>query len=643
MVDRPKKPADRPGLSRREFMGTTAGAAALLGAGKANAQATPATAATVAEPDPAQLARETSGAPPTTAQTRAVTRPGSDLMVQVLRNLGIEYVVANPASSFEGLQESIVNYIDADDGAPNVMPEFITALHEESAVDMAHGYAKAEGRPIVALIHGTIGLMHASMAIYQAFQTQTPVVLIVGRDDTNFLRAQSADDIGGIARSYTKWDARPETLPAALQGLQECYRQAITPPCGPAMLVLDTELQKQEAGSLEVPAFTPPTIAGIAEGQAQALADDLLAATNPHISVGRLRTPEGIAAAKTLAELLGASVSTRAWIEPMSFPQSHPLCGPGANTDHDFVLGLETGGADAAIVGPHRRTLTDRDVTEIGYGFVRKPPAPITGPYAPPPPGRNDMTADAQNSLPRINEALRSKLTEEQRAAIEARTNANRTANHEARIASLRGALEERRRGWHGRPISLARLYAELWSVVRDEDWCLASPTQFSSGHNRVLWEHNEPYSHLGMHGAGGLGYGIGASTGAALAAKHHGRIVLNVQTDGDLNYVPGSLWTAAHHRLPMLVIMHNNRAYHQEYMYAQYVAGVRGRGGDRAHIGTTFRDPFISYAKLGEAYGVESEGPIDDPELLKAALERGVAAVKSGRPYLIDLLTQPR
>ena len=145
------------------------------------------------------------------------------------------------------------------------------------------------------------------------------------------------------------------------------------------------------------------------------------------------------------------------------------------------------------------------------------------------------------------------------------------------------------------------------------------------------------------MHGAGGLGYCIGASTGAALAAKHRDRIVLNIQTDGDLNYVPGSLWTAAHHELPMLVVMHNNRAYHQELMYAQYVAGVRGRGGDRAHIGTTFRDPFISYASLGEAYGVESEGPIDDPELLYAALERGVNAVKQGRPYLIDVLTQPR
>jgi len=560
-------------------------------------------------------------------------------MVQVLRDLGIEFVASNPASSFEGIQESIVNYGER----PNHMPEFITALHEESAVDMAHGYAKAEGRPMTAMIHGSIGLMHASMAIYQAYQTQTPVVLIVGRDDTNFLRAQSADDVAGIVRSFTKWDAHPQSLGDALEDLQECYRQAITPPCGPALIVIDTELQKQEAGNLEVPPYQPPAIKGISNRQAARLADDLLEARNPHLSVGRMRTPAGIDGAVALAELIGASASSRAWIEPMSFPQSHPLCGPGADTNYDFVLGLETGGAQASIIGPHRRSNRGRDETGIGYGFIRKPPTPIPPPYAPPKPGDNDMTADAEISLPHVIGELWSRLSPEMQPAIDRRLRANREANHAARIATLERAVEARRRGWSSSPISLARLFAELWTVIRDEDWCLASPTQFSSGHNRVLWEHSKPYSHLGMQGAGGLGYGIGASTGAALAARDRDRIVLNIQTDGDLNYVPGSLWTAAHHSLPMLVIMHNNRAYHQEFMYAQYMAGVRGRGGNRAHIGTTFRNPEISYAKLGEAYGVESEGPISDPEALLPALERGVAAVKGGRPYLIDVLTQPR
>ncbi len=634
---------DRSGeISRRAFLGTSAGAAAasLLGKseGAAAQSAPPAVRATLPGQSAEAADRDVGDARPPVV-VRAAQRPGSDLMVQVLRDLAIEYVAANPAASFEGLQESIINYGDT----PNEMPEFISALHEESSVDMAHGYAKAEGRPMAVLLHGTLGLMHSSMAIYQAYQYQTPILLIAGRDDTNFLRSQSANDIAGIVRSITKWDAHPKTLAEALDAIQEGYRQAITPPCGPALVVLDTELQKEEAGDMQVPAYVPPQITGISTSEASAVAKALIEAKNPRIAIGKLRTPQGVNDAVELAELVGASTSTRAVIVPMSFPQRHPLCGPGSDTDYDYTLGLETAGVQAAIIGPHRRSIEGRDETGIGYGFVREPPTPVWGPYAPPKPSQNDMHADAEASLPAIIAEAKSLLSPAQENTIAARSKDHAVANHAAAVKSLEKALEVRRRGWNGSPISLARLYAELWILIKDEDWCLASPTQFSGGHNRVLWDHNKPYSHLGMHGAGGIGYCIGASTGAALAAKHRGRIVINIQCDGDLNMVPGSLWTAAHYRLPMLVVMHNNRAWHQEYMYAQFMAGVRGRGGDRAHIGTTLRDPFISYAKMGEAYGVESEGPISDPSKLFAALERGVNTVKQGRPYLIDVLTQPR
>ncbi len=560
-------------------------------------------------------------------------------MVQVLRDLGIEYVAANPAASFEGLQESVINYGDP----PNEMPQFVSALHEESSVDMAHGYAKSEGRPMAVMLHSTLGLMHASMAIYQAYQYQSPILLIAGRDDTNFHRAQTANDVAGIVRSITKWDAHPKTLAEALVTIQEAYRQSITPPCGPALVILDTELQKQEAGDLRVPDYVPPEITGISRHEARTVAKALVEARNPRIAVGKMRTPKGVDDAVELAELVGASTSTRATMVPMSFPQRHSLCGPGSDTDYDYTIGLETGGIQAAILGPHRRSLEGRDETGIGYGLVREPPTPVWGPYAPPKPSENDMLGDAEASLPSIIDEVKKLLDAEKKQAVAARSEKHAVANHDAHVKGLEAALEARRLGWNDSPISLARVYAELWVLIKDEDWCLASPTQFSGGHNRALWDHNKPYSHLGMHGAGGIGYCIGACTGAALAAKHRNRIVINIQCDGDLNMVPGSLWTAAHYRLPMLTVMHNNRAWHQEYMYAQYMAGVRGRGGDRAHIGTTFRDPYISYAKLGEAYGVESEGPISDPSKLMAALKRGVDTVKGGRPYLIDVLTQPR
>ena len=154
-------------------------------------------------------------------------------MVQILKDLNIEYIAANPASSFEALQESIVNY----GSPPNTMPELITALHEESAVDMAHGYAKAQGHPMAVMLHGTVGLQHASMAIYQCYHDKTPVVIIVGRDDKFFRQEQTANDIAGITRAFTKWDSQPTSLQEALKDIQTAFNEVITPPMGPTVIV----------------------------------------------------------------------------------------------------------------------------------------------------------------------------------------------------------------------------------------------------------------------------------------------------------------------------------------------------------------------------------------------------------------------
>jgi thiamine pyrophosphate-dependent acetolactate synthase large subunit-like protein len=559
-------------------------------------------------------------------------------MVQVLKDLGIEYVSANPGSSFEGLQESLVNYGDP----PNTRPEFITALHEETAVDMANGYGKAEGRPMVALLHGTIGLQHASMAIYQAYYAGTPMVLLVGRDD-GFIQAHTANDMVAMVRSYTKWDAHPKTLPDALAAIQEAYRQAITPPMAPTVVVLDIELQKENAGDLKVPVYRPPVIAGVDAAAARDIAASLLAANNPRIEVGQLRTPEGVRLAVELAELVGASTSTRATGGPMSFPQRHPLCGPGADPKPDFRLGLEVGAADVSLMGPKVSSLeATRDTAHIGFGGLRRNdrPDPLTPAEGS---GRRSLPVDAEASLPLLIAEVKRGLTPARQRAIVDRSQKHAAANQTAYIAALRKALDVKRKGWDASPVSTARIYAELWPLIADEDWCLASPSNFSGQHHRELWAHDRPYSYLGGQGAAGMGYGAGACGGAALAARDRKRVVINIQTDGDLNYAPGVLWSAVHHKLPLLTVMHNNRAWHQELMFLEYMAGARGRGTDRAHIGTTLRDPFIDYAKMASAYGMKSEGPISDPSQLAAALARGLASAKRGEPYLIDVLTQPR
>ncbi|MCP5145124.1 MAG: thiamine pyrophosphate-binding protein [Gammaproteobacteria bacterium] len=620
-------------VSRRGFLkaaaaGTAAGGLGVISPG--NVQAADVATPTMPAPAAAQLAREAGNVSPG-IPARSAVRPGSDLMVEVLRQLGLEFVASNPGSSFEGLQESLVNY----GSPPNVQPEFITALHEESAVDMANGYAKATGQPMCALLHGTIGLQHAAMAIYQAYYAGTPLLIIAGRDD-GFIQAHTANDMAAMVRSFTKWDAQPKTLAEALEAIHQAWREAITPPTAPTLVILDIELQKEEAGTLAVPAYRPPRISGIESSTAADIAARLLNARNPRLHVGRLRTTEGVDLAVRLAELTGASLATAATRGPMSFPQTHPLSGPGVDTDYDFELGLETDAAGVAIIGPQIADLTAaRDTAEVGFGGLRNAPtAPASG---------MRFAVDAQASLPALIAAVEQRRTPAQAKTIATRTAAHAQANRQARIASVRTALEDKRHGWHDSPVSTARIYAELWPLLMDEDWCLASPSPFSGAHHAALWEHNRPYSYLGGQGAGGMGYGLGACTGAALAARGRQRFVVNIQTDGDFNYAPGALWTAVHHQLPMLTIMHNNRAWHQELMFLEYMAGVRGRGTDRGHIGTTLRDPYIDYAKLAAGYGMASEGPLSDPEQLLPAFKRGIASVKRGQPYLIDVITQPR
>jgi thiamine pyrophosphate-dependent acetolactate synthase large subunit-like protein len=556
-------------------------------------------------------------------------------MVQVLRDLGIEYVAGNPGSSFEGPQESIINY----GNPPNRTPEFITALHEESAVTMAHGYGKATGRPMCALLHGTIGVQHAAMSIYQAYYDRTPALLIAGRD-LGFIAAHSANDMAGMVRSFTKWDGQPKTLAESLTVIQRAYNEAITPPCGPTLVVVDIELQKEEAPSLAVPAYAAQKVPGIDVNEAREIAKGLLDAQNPRIAVGRLRTPEGVRLSVELAELVGASVSSSATQGPMSFPQRHPLSGPGANATYDYTLGLEAPAAQVSLTGPTLTTLLSRDATNIGFGGITPG---VSRARAAATAGGRTIDIDAEASLPTLIEETRRQMTSAKRRLIAERASKHAVANQQARMEELRRALDQKRAGWDDSPISTARIYAELWPLIANEDWILSSPSNFSGGHNAQLWDHNKPYSYLGGQGAGGMGYGAPASVGAALAAKSRGQIVINVQTDGDLNYAPGVLWTAAHHELPMLTVMHNNRAWHQELMFVEYMCGVRGRGGDRGHIGTTLRNPYIDYRLMAAGYGMAGEGPITDPTKLGAALNRGVASVKRGQPYLIDVITQPR
>ena len=249
------------------------------------------------------------------------------------------------------------------------------------------------------------------------------------------------------------------------------------------------------------------------------------------------------------------------------------------------------------------------------------------------------IAADVEATLPSLIEAVKRLLTDDRKRAFQARgaklAEGGRLAAEKARADAAYG--------WDASPISTARLSAELWAQIKNEDWSLLSDTFWIREWPLRLWNFDKHYQYIGGSGSEGIGYMAPATVGAALANKKHGRLSVAIQTDGDLMVANGVLWTAAHHHIPLLTLMHNNRAYHQEVMGIQGLANRHNRGIDRIHIGTKIDNPNIDYAKLAQSMGVRAEGPISDPKELAAALRRGIEVVKRGEPYLIDTVTQPR
>jgi len=587
-----------------------------------------------ATPVGAQLRADTEP-PPTGASPRLVEKPASDFMLDVIKTLGIEYAAANPGSSFEGLHESIINY------GGNKMPELLTCCHEESSVAMAHGYAKISGKPMLAVVHGNIGLQHASMAIYNAYADRVPVMIIAGnwRDagtrNNGVNSYHSAQDMALIVRDYVKWDDEPASLPAFAESAVRAYKIAMTPPMEPVLLVVDHDLQlRPTPAPPKIPRLVMPSPPAGEMGAVREAARLLVAAENPRINAGRAaRTPNGIALLVELAELLQAPVNGGG--DRVNFPSRHPLAGIGTGAA-DVILNLEVQGAAGPAPAAAQRAANAKTINISSLGLFIKSNLQDFQHMAD---ADVDIAADPEATLPALIEEVKRQLTADRTRVLHDRGAKFADAHREARLQ----AMETAAFGWDSSPISLARLCGELWDQIKTEDWSLVSWQGFISGWPGRLWNFDKHYRYIGGQGAGAMGYGAPAAVGAALANRAHGRLSINIQTDGDLNYAPGVLWTACHHKIPLLTVMHNNRAYHQEVMFVQQMASERNRGADRAHIGTTLREPNIDYAKMAQAYGMYGEGPIESPKDLGPALKRALDRVKRGEPALLDVVTQPR
>jgi thiamine pyrophosphate-dependent acetolactate synthase large subunit-like protein len=249
------------------------------------------------------------------------------------------------------------------------------------------------------------------------------------------------------------------------------------------------------------------------------------------------------------------------------------------------------------------------------------------------------VVGDPEATLPGLIEAVKRGTTSDRKRAFEERGKKIVEANQKAREQDRALAAI----AWDSSPVSTARMSAEIWAQVKNEDWSLVSNDRHASFWPTRLWTFNKHYQFIGAQGGAGVGYNAPASVGAALANRKHGRLTVSIQDDGDFNYTPAVFWTAAHHKIPILSIMHNNRAYHEERMYITLYGAKYDRGIDRSDIGTALKEPNIDYASIAKGYGLYAEGPISDPKDLPAAIRRGIERVKAGEPALIDVVTQPR
>jgi acetolactate synthase I/II/III large subunit len=578
---------------------------------------------------------------------------GSDLIVDLLKALGIEYAAFNPGSSFRGLHDSIVNY------GGNHRPEVIECCHEEISVALAHGYAKATGRPMVAIAHDIVGLQHASMAIFNAWCDRVPVLVLGGTGPMDLTKRRPWIDWihtalvqGTLVRDYVKWDDQPHTLAAVPESLLRAYRIAVTEPQGPVYVCYDVDLQENAlTAPIALPEpkhYAPPTPLAASTDAVQQAAEWLLQAQRPVIIADAVgRHPEATRSLAELAELLAIPVLDHG--ARFNIPNTHPLDCTGAEAEllpeADVVLALDVVDLFRALTHLERQTRTLQPLVSDAARIIHISLADFaTRSWA------SDyqrlhrvdlpMAADTSVAIPQLLAACRDLMG---RAS-------SRTERYAERFARLKAVHEAQRQRWRDRarelegqnPLAPATVAATLWEVIKGRDWRLAAGTL--SGWARRLWEWTEPQHYLGGSGGAGVGYAAGAALGAALADKGSGRLCVDLQSDGDLLACTSALWTAAHHQIPLLMVMHNNRSLYNSEEHAEEVARIRGRPVANKGIGTRLDEPPVDFATVARGFGIYAEGPVEDARTLRPALERALKVVaEEGRAALVDVVAQPR
>jgi len=547
---------------------------------------------------------------------------GSDVVADALRALGIPYVALNPGASFRGLHDSLVNRLG------NRAPQMLLCLHENAAVALAHGYAKASGRPMAAILHSNVGLLNGAMGVFNAWADRAPILVIGATGPVDAAQRRpwidwlhTMQDQGALLRGYVKWDAQPASAEAAVEALLRAAQIMDRAPRGPVYINLDAAMQERElTRAVPVPdtaRYAPPPPVAPNAGLLARAATLLRSAARPAMLIGRGTTAAGWPARVALAEALGAAVITDLK-QPACFPTLHPLhvgapgftLAPAAEAAlraADVVLALDW----VDLAGTLRAARATGQVVNVSpdqrghNGFAMDhqalPPADLFFDNEP------DAFVDAL--LPLLTPGAMQPLREEAAPSY--------TALDTARLgAELRLALS-------GRAAALLRVPLG-WDAAA---WPLAAPGDY-----------------LGYDGGGGIGSGPGMVVGAALALRDAGdpRLPVAVTGDGDALMGLQALWTAARHRVALLLVIANNQSFYNDEVHQERVARERGRPVANKWIGQAIRDPDPDFATLARGLGCVGIGPAIGLDAWRAALAEGVARVAAGKTVVVDVRVLP-
>jgi thiamine pyrophosphate-dependent acetolactate synthase large subunit-like protein len=570
--------------------------------------------------------------------TAAVERPipsgtnaagfGSDVVAEVLRDLDIPYIALNPGASYRGLHDSLVNHIG------NAAPQMLLCLHEEAAVAIAHGYAKVTGKAMGAAVHSNVGLFHATMAIFNAWCDRMPIVILGATGPVDAAKRRpwidwihTAADQGAIVRPYTKWDDQPASPAAARESLLRGAWLANTAPQGPVYINLDAEMQEsvleKPLPPCDVNRYMPPvTNAAPADAIRQA-AEWLKGAKRPLILAGRVSRDETAWKQRVaLAEAIGARVCTNLKVGA-AFPTDHPL-----HVDAPMVFTKD----ELTPLLKEADVIVSLDWVDLA-GTLK----PLGGPPA----GKviqisldhqlhNGWSMDYQ-ALPPVDLFI----SADPDTATAALVQAIGPGAAPAKSGAPRPLHEPK----PGRALGIEDLAHALRGAVGKRDVSLAHlPLSWQTS----FWHFRHPLDFLGSDGGGGVGGGPGISVGTALALKGSGRLPIGICGDGDFLMSATSLWTAVHYRIPLLIIVANNRSFYNDEVHQERMAIMRNRPVDNKWIGQKMLDPEIDMAALARAQGARGYGPISKAEELPAVFAEAIAAVDAGEVAVVDVRIEP-